>query len=214
MHRFQFHQYFSYGKILDIGCASADGWLYPIPIYNITTPPSLNINNMIFVDCDEWKNIYKIPFIRCITEKLPLRNKLFDTVVLGDILEHVEDSNIVLQEAKRVCKDRIIITVPNEWEYLLKNPKTFADNTIKEYIENGGNLIDLDLQQTINHVSGKCIDALNNKDFIHIHHVRFYNEKTLKELIEKNFNDWNYNIYNLKYSLYNYVHLAAIIWKR
>ncbi|MBI4040211.1 class I SAM-dependent methyltransferase [Candidatus Daviesbacteria bacterium] len=50
-------------------------------------------------------------FVRGRAEKLPFKDKEFDTVILFDILEHGDDQKI-LAEAKRVARSRILIIVP------------------------------------------------------------------------------------------------------
>ncbi|MEK7448399.1 MAG: class I SAM-dependent methyltransferase [Planctomycetota bacterium] len=48
--------------------------------------------------------------------QIPLKNNLFDTVYLGQVLEHVESEHRVLKEAVRILKPdgKLIITVPKE----------------------------------------------------------------------------------------------------
>jgi ubiquinone/menaquinone biosynthesis C-methylase UbiE len=45
---------------------------------------------------------------------LPLVDKTFDTVVLAEILEHIDDPLKLLLEAVRVCRKRVVITVPTD----------------------------------------------------------------------------------------------------
>jgi 2-polyprenyl-3-methyl-5-hydroxy-6-metoxy-1,4-benzoquinol methylase len=45
---------------------------------------------------------------------LPLADKSFDTVILAEILEHIDNPLKVLLEAVRVCRERIVITVPTD----------------------------------------------------------------------------------------------------
>jgi len=48
-----------------------------------------------------------------IKDYLPFDDDSFDTVIMFEVLEHVQDSNRILKEAKRVAKKNILITVPN-----------------------------------------------------------------------------------------------------
>ena len=212
LHRFEFHQRFSYGKILDVGCADCSGWAFPIPIEAITNPP--NIEHITFADCDEWKNPFNMPFIRCFAEDVPLPDKSFDTVCLGDILEHVKDPDKVLSEAKRLTKDRIVITVPNEWQWKEgPNIKTF--HTREYHLAQGKDLRTLGYDSTIRHPSGSCIDALDDTEFEHIHHKHFFNEDTFTDFIKKNAGDeWEYFICNIKYHQLNFVNLACMMWRK
>lgn len=49
--------------------------------------------------------------------KLPFKDKSFDTVIMFDVLEHIEDELKVLTEIKRISKNRIILIVPCETNY-------------------------------------------------------------------------------------------------
>lgn len=214
LHRFEFAIRFSKGVTLDIGCADSSQWRYPIPQESITNPP--NITKLALVDCDEWTNDMGIPFIRSFAENIPLPDLSVDTIIYGDILEHVKDPNIVLQEGKRLSRNRIIITVPNEykWEQNSKYVKCFESR--EKHIVNGRDMRKLSDEQTIGHPSNMCIDAINDEDFQHIHHQRFFNEETFIKLIEDNFdrNEWGWHIYNLKYNYLNFVSLATIVWRK
>lgn len=211
LHRFEFHQRFSHGKILDVGCADGQGWAYPLPIDSITNPQ--NITHITFADCDEWKNPFGMPFIRCFAENIPLPDESFDTVVLGDILEHVEDPNKVLQEAKRLTKDRIVITVPNEWKWPKNDNRIKSFHTREYHLSQGKDLRELGFDSTVRHPSGNCIDALDDTKFEHIHHKRFYTEETFEEFIRKNSEGMEYYLFNIKYNNLNFVNLAAVMWR-
>lgn len=53
--------------------------------------------------------------VHCSAYSLPFRTMSFDTVVLGEVLEHLEMPVAALREARRVCRKRMIITVPNDY---------------------------------------------------------------------------------------------------
>lgn len=48
-----------------------------------------------------------------IDDRLPFEDAAFDTVLMFDILEHLPDEAAVLAEVARVCKRRLIISVPH-----------------------------------------------------------------------------------------------------
>lgn len=214
MHRFEFQVRFAKGVVLDCGCADANCWTYPIPQGSITNPA--NITSLTLLDCDEWTNNINIPFIRAFVEDIPLSDKSIDTIIYGDILEHVVDPNVVFQEGKRLTRDRIIITVPNEFKWLQDSPYVKCFETREKHIASGKDMHELSKDCTIKHPSNLCIDALDDENFNHIHHQRFFNEETFTKLIEDNFdkNEWNWHIYNLRYSSLNFVSLAAVIWRK
>lgn len=53
--------------------------------------------------------------IRASVHALPFRDKAFDTVVMGEILEHLGNPLSALEQAAAVAKQRIIVTVPNDY---------------------------------------------------------------------------------------------------
>ena len=207
-------QRFSKGIILDVGCADCAQWRYPRSIDSITNPP--NIQNIILVDCDQWNNNMGLKFIRAFAENIPLPDLSVDTVIFGDILEHVNDVNIVLQEGKRLTRDRIIISVPLEFEWESNNPNIKRFETREKHIATGINMRELSDDCTIRHPCGACTDALNDVDFHHIHHRRFYTEKTFKKLIDKNFekDEWDYYLFKLRYNQLNFVNLGCVAWRK
>jgi ubiquinone/menaquinone biosynthesis C-methylase UbiE len=59
---------------------------------------------------------------------LPFRDKSFDTVLIFEVLEHVNDVSKVLSEAFRVARKNVLITVPNseDIELMKANDVTYA----------------------------------------------------------------------------------------
>lgn len=89
----------SKGLCLDVG--SADGAIY--------RGSGLEV---VYLDV----NLYRYPyFVQGDAEHLPFRDGCFDTVTLAEILEHLPNPVNALREAKRVSRDRVLITVPNEY---------------------------------------------------------------------------------------------------
>ncbi|MBI3032862.1 methyltransferase domain-containing protein [Candidatus Woesearchaeota archaeon] len=91
------------GNVLDIGCAAN---------------PNPYLKNVIGMDLNDK---VKLPsnYIKLVShnvhEKFPFKDNTFDTVVAGEILEHLENPFAFLRECKRVVKKggRVIITTPN-----------------------------------------------------------------------------------------------------
>jgi len=67
---------------------------------------------------------------------LPFRDRSFDTVVLFEVLEHVNDVNAVLREAFRVARKNVLITVPNSEniEQLKQNDVTYAHMLASDHL--------------------------------------------------------------------------------
>lgn len=214
MHRFEFHTRMSQGNILDVGCADAQGWTFPIPQESM--PKTQWITGYTGFDCDEWEIV--LPggnFVRGNADNLPFEDGSFDTVCLGDILEHVKDPHKVLNEAMRVTKDRVVVTVPNEW--LWDDPNLLSFETREKWKERGADLREVGRNSTIGHPSGKCKDAEDDVLFPHVHHVRFYNEETFVEFLDElqkgDFPDSNYYVFNLRYHAHDFYNLGALIFK-
>lgn len=113
-------------KILNIG--SHDGEIFKnTPFYK----------NMTHLDL----NTFNIPnFVQGDAHNLPFKDKSFDVAILTEILEHVDDPVQCLKEARRVS-NRVVITVPNEYEWnelylpFLQDTKRNED-CIKQYKQN------------------------------------------------------------------------------
>lgn len=75
-------------------------------------------------------------FIIAGAEKLPFMERVFDTVLLFDVLEHTSNPDDVLRDVFRVGKRRLIISVPNsDDEFLPRHNLTFKhykDRTHKQ----------------------------------------------------------------------------------
>ncbi len=66
----------------------------------------------------EAKDAYpNIRFKKANVEKLPFKNKSFDTVVCTHTLEHVQNIHLAISELRRVKKKRLIIVVPKQRPY-------------------------------------------------------------------------------------------------
>lgn len=52
-----------------------------------------------------------------IKEHLPFEENSFDTVIMLELLEHVQNPDGILKDAKRVAKKNILLTVPNNTEF-------------------------------------------------------------------------------------------------
>lgn len=153
-------------KIVDIGGNDGhtfDGWG--------------NRENITTVDID----LYDIPnFVRSNAETLPFEDKRFDTAILAEILEHVEDPIKALKEAKRVAK-RVIVTVPeeHEWEEHLDPMMSIEDKEKKEgrsreVLAREGN--------------PKCKEFYMEDNLAHLWHNRHYTKETLEaDLIKAGF---------------------------
>ena len=106
MAQFMFQHKHSRGLIANVGC-NDDG-------YNFRGRGAVNID----VNTTDAVTGRTIPVDRLADARIPYAHNEFDTVILGDILEHMTDDDAVesLKSAKEALKvnGRIIITVPND----------------------------------------------------------------------------------------------------
>jgi glycosyltransferase involved in cell wall biosynthesis/2-polyprenyl-3-methyl-5-hydroxy-6-metoxy-1,4-benzoquinol methylase len=86
--------------ILDVGCD--DNPIWKGTAFKVTT-------------CDV--NMAVQPDMVCDAASVPRTDKSFDIVSCCELLEHVPDPLAVLKEAVRLARKKIIITVPNEYEW-------------------------------------------------------------------------------------------------
>jgi len=69
--------------------------------------------------------------------KLPYKNNSFDTIILSDVIEHINKYKKAISEAKRVSKKRVIITVPayqwlySDYDKILGHKKRFKKSFFK-----------------------------------------------------------------------------------
>jgi SAM-dependent methyltransferase len=94
----------SCGETLDIGCG--DKWYYKY----------LKPNGLIAVDA--WERAEPDIVLDVGENPLPFPDLHFDTVIMLDIIEHMEKDKgrFALSEAQRTCKDRIVLLTPVIWD--------------------------------------------------------------------------------------------------
>lgn len=107
------------GTVLDIG--SADGWIFRGSGLNATC---LDINEF---------STGEFPRIVADAHSLPLGDGSFDCCVLAEILEHVNNPILVLREAARVARKKVVFTVPDEYHWTPDHlPLKTLDDWIRE----------------------------------------------------------------------------------
>jgi SAM-dependent methyltransferase len=100
------------GTTVDVGCADA------FMFRDIARDRTVEVD----VDPRFKEKNRGLNFLLADAHHLPFKDSCSDVVVLGETLEHVRDPVQVLKEAYRVCRVKLLITVPieHEWEPQVK----------------------------------------------------------------------------------------------
>ncbi len=117
MSRFNFlKKHIKEGRILDVGNLGPDGWLHRDIRANFTKSSIVGIDNN-----EEIAKKVNFPnqIIGDITKPLPFENDYFDTVYLGEIIEHVWEPRKLLEEVHRVLKKEGVVIIDTPHVYAL-----------------------------------------------------------------------------------------------
>ena len=70
------------------------------------------------------KNFPLIPFSCCPVENTPFENEFFDVIVMNDVLEHVRDETVAINEMFRILKKggQLIISTPHKGMFSFLDP--------------------------------------------------------------------------------------------
>jgi 2-polyprenyl-3-methyl-5-hydroxy-6-metoxy-1,4-benzoquinol methylase len=130
--------HFENRNILDIGCY--DGTFLGL-IRN-------RQNNFLGLDASDWgieqcrkKNVHAQQFFFDDSSPLPFENNFFDLVVAGEIIEHIYDTDLFLEEIKRILKPqgKILLSTPNIASFGRRLLLLFGKNPIIETTPNEPN---------------------------------------------------------------------------
>lgn len=92
------------GTVLDVGCSTGYVLNY--------------VKGKVGLDVDyrrlklAKRKYPRLNFVRGSAYFLPFKENSFGTVILAELLEHLDDPHLVLEEGLRVCKNKILITLP------------------------------------------------------------------------------------------------------
>lgn len=102
----RFCRRFAGKRVLDLGCATGD---YCLELSKLGYECVGADINEVYVATARKKGVNAVVS----GESLPFEDDSFDTVVMFEVLEHVQDPEQLLREAKRVSAGNILITVPD-----------------------------------------------------------------------------------------------------
>lgn len=92
--------------VLDLGCAKGGYTQY----LNDRNHKAYGLDLLAY---DEWIQKEKQLYAVGSAAHLPYADKSFDTVMAFELLEHLPDPACTLREIHRVCRENLIVTVPN-----------------------------------------------------------------------------------------------------
>ncbi len=99
------HKYLLAGDVLDVGCGNG---LYGLEMVSRgCSVLQVDIANRRSSDASH------LPFRQMNAQRLDFPDDSFDYVVAFDIMEHLDDDVLFLQEVQRICHGRLILSVPN-----------------------------------------------------------------------------------------------------
>ncbi len=93
-------------SILDYGCAIGNYCLYFQQLGYTTTGVDINLQ---YVNDARKRGVNALH----LNGPAPFPDKSFDTVIIFEVLEHLDHPEIVLRDAKRLARKNILITTPN-----------------------------------------------------------------------------------------------------
>ncbi len=164
--RIRYTAEFCIGNTVEVGCASGIStnimriWLEQKGIKNVTFT-GVEPSNWGYAEA--CKNHPNIKFVKAMGEDLPFEDKQFETVLCAEVVEHVLDPIPFVKECVRVCKTRLIITLPNGDHPDPDHKRVFSPKTLSRlmepYIKDSPKMYGLD-------IIGKRVTDLRNLYFM------------------------------------------------
>lgn len=132
--RLAIHRKQAAGKVLDYGCAYGSYGLDLVKAGFDVYFADVDSKFLDTIKVDS-ANKFKIEF-----DELPFKENQFDTIILGDVIEHVQDLNSFWSKVKNITSSKILVSVPRRetpfwFKYLNITWKGYEDITHKRYFE-------------------------------------------------------------------------------
>ena len=208
IHRYAWIRQQSDGFTLEVGAQDGSIWRA-----DFGSPVNLQEEVVLF-DCDVWKQNVPSIFVRGDGHNLPFKDGTFETVVLDHILEHVPHPDLLLQEAKRVSRNKIVVNVPDErsWDPSLRPNGLYGPDEVETRIKKIG-YDELIRRQTFGHPTkfAECLRYVDEKKFEHFWHRRVFTSDMFRDLMVET--GLYVELFKLRYHHGMFVDFAAILYK-
>jgi len=147
-------------KILAVG--AANGWVWE----------GCNFPNLVLFDINEFPP-GKFPRVVGDAHNLPFDDNSFDCCTLCEILEHVQNPILILREAARVARGKVVFTVPDEYHWTTDHLpfRTLASQVREEHL-------------TPEQLYSKSNPTVKPNDLQQAFHNRWYTEQLLKSHLD------------------------------
>lgn len=93
-------------QVLDVGCSTGSCVRYLCEL-------GYDAYGFDFLEDERWQNKHTSRFLVADASHLLFKNATFDTILCFEVLEHLENVDLALEEFHRVCRSNIIISVRN-----------------------------------------------------------------------------------------------------
>jgi len=110
------------GAVLDLGCG-------PAVLYRNSSIALVGVDWSLAALVQARQNYPQGTYIRADARSTGLSDKQFDTVLLMGVLDYFEDWQPFIQEALRLCRGKILITLLDGWQ-----GHNWNDETLKKHI--------------------------------------------------------------------------------
>ena len=124
-------------KILDVGCGPGIVCYLASKREDIVEIHGLDLQDDMITQARSNITSNKVSFHCEFAEHLPFENDYFDTVIMGEVLEHVFSEKEAVADAFRVLKPggRIIVTVPSDGKLSFSHVRSFNKDSLTKLLE-------------------------------------------------------------------------------
>ena len=132
-------------RVLDIGCSNGVGMHEAAQVSGVTSVVGVDVCSESLDEAEVNLELLHLSGItvtlrKARAEVLPFKDQWFNTVLLGEVLEHVEDAELTMKEAMRVLTPigYAVITVPDGGVVTDDHLRVFTPENLREFCSRFG----------------------------------------------------------------------------